>query len=1137
MTDDRTIGASDLAVATNPEPPADIAQACPPPAFPIVGIGASAGGLKALGLLLAGIPEDIGMAFVVIQHLDPSYASQLPSLLAKSSRLPIEQAVDGAEVKPNRVYVITPNTRLGIEKGFLRISPREPGPRPQLSIDVFLGSLAADRPGCVIGVILSGTGADGTLGLAAIKSAGGITFAQDDTAEYTGMPLSAIGHGGVDFVLPPGEIAKEIGKIARFGFPCLPKPLFDEVGQPVADATVPAPDAEEPAEYARIITLLHAATGIDFTHYRSRTIMRRTQRRMALVAKTTLADYVRHLGETAGEIEALARDILINVTSFYRDPAAFEALKTTVFPALAAAHRKQAVIRLWVVGCSTGQEVYSLAIELVEHLRHVPTAPQVQIFATDISDWALAKARLGSYGENIVDEIPADRLMRYFTKEANGYRVNKEIRDLCVFAKHDVTADTPFSRIDLISCRNVLIYLGPVLQNYVLPTFHFSLNTGGFLLLGAAESLGRSASLYMTIDEKNRLYRSIVSPGRIRPLPVLTQRAGDQSMPHPAPSMIPSLSDMQRAADQIVLGRFAPAGVLINEAMQIMQFRGRTNPFLEPAQGEANLNLLTMVPFGVAEALREALAEAKQGNIAVRRSRVVHRRQQSFRDIAFEVIPIKLPSSATSFLVLFEEQPAGADQGQGADPHAITSARPMSAPGVVPDSGPDPRETTQLRIELAAATDYVHSLVELNHGLTVQLRDAQEEVQSSTEEYRSTNEELQTTKEEVESTNQELVTINDELRAANQVLTKAGVSLGTAAELTAAILETMHSPLLVLSANLRVESANRSFLETFGVDRQETIGQLVYDLGNRQWNIPELRRLLEDILPNRSTFDDFEVTHDFRTIGRKTMLLNARRLQGKDDAERHIVLVIADITERTGTARKLKDISDELLRSNAELDQFAAVASHDLQEPLRMITSFLGLFEARYGAQVDDRGREYLAHVTDGAQRMREMIKAILSYSQLGHQAAQVTAIDSSLAFRNAKANLSLKIEQSNGTIVDGVLPSVLANSEQLTQLFQNLMSNALKFCSPQRPPLIHVQATDSTHEWVFSVADNGVGIDEAHFKRIFQLFQRVHSDRGVGGCGIGLATCKKIIEHHKGRIWVESKVGIGSTFFFTLQK
>ena len=1122
----------------------------PQTTFPIVGIGASAGGLKALTSLLSAIPTDTGMGFVVIQHLDPGHESHLPSLLARHSRVPVEDAVDGCVVQPNQVYVITPNTCIAIEHGVLRIAPRVVGPAAHLAIDMFLRSLAADRPGRAIGVILSGTGSDGTFGLAAIKAAGGITFAQNDSADYDGMPLSAIGHGHVDFVLHPAEIATEIGKLGHFGFPCLNQPpsvALQSADQPEQQPADQQEVVSDPPAYARIIALLQTATGIDYTHYRSTTIMRRTVRRMALIPRKTLSEYADYLDKSSTEVEALARDVLINVTSFYRDHAAFAALKSQVFPLWSNDRGVDEPIRLWIVGCSTGQEVYSLAIELVEHFSGTPLGSRLQIFATDISDWALAKARHGSYPASIADEVPAERLAQYFTREESGWRINKVIRDLCVFAKHDITADTPFSRMDLISCRNVLIYLGPVLQNRVLPTFHFALKPGGFLLLGTSETLGQTSNLYATIDEKNRLYRSIAAPRRLTVRPTAPVRIGDAGMPVPPPAFSPSVNEMQRAADQILLGRFAPAGVLVTEALDIIQFRGQTNRFLQPAQGEVSLDLLTMVPFGVAEALRSALDESKRLNLSVRRDRVVHCRAQSIREIDFEVTPIRLPTSSTCYLILFEESggESGGETGEGTREETDVqqaalpafSASSSASSSAITAPGLGQHEPLHLRSELAAATNYVHSLVGANHALTEQLKEAQEEAQSGSEEYRSTNEELQTAKEEVESTNQELITINDELRSVNEDLGKASAALRRSSELTSAIVDTMRYPLLVLAPNLRVESANQAFLDAFGVNRGETIGRLVYDLGNGQWNIPELRRLLEDILPSNSVFDDYEVTHDFGHIGRRTMLLNARRLQGTDDQSRLIVLVIADITERTRISQNLRDIASEQLRSNVELDQFAAVASHDLKEPLRMMSNYIDLLQRRYTPLFDEQARGYMAEVTSGAQRMTVMIDAILTYSRLGHEATGVTMTDSALALDSARDNLKIKAERAHCTIEVIALPWVLANHDQLIQLFQNLLSNALKFRSPQRPPLIRVSATTEKEQWIFAVTDNGIGMEAASFGRIFELFHRAHADHGVQGCGIGLATCKKIIDHHKGRIWVESTLGVGSTFFFSLPR
>ena len=1104
--------------------------------FPIVGIGASAGGLKAVSTLLAEVGTDTGMAFVVIQHLDPMQESHLVTLLRRSTKLPVDEAVDGGVVRPNHVFVITPNTNLRIERGILRLSVRDPASRPTFSIDHFLRSLAVDQPANAIGVILSGTGTDGTLGIAAIKAAGGITFAQDESAEHAGMPLNAIGHGHIDFVLTATEIAKQLGKISRFGFPRIPPSVPMSNTTPRKDTAqeiFPLPPPEDPAHYELIIGLLHTATGIDFTHYRSTTILRRTMRRMAMLHQSTLAEYAHYLSAKPDEITALARDILINVTSFYRDPAVFELLKSAVFPGLMKDRATDLPLRLWVVGCSTGQEVYSIAIELIEHLAHGPVRPQVQIFATDISDWALAKARLGWYPESLAEEIPQDRLARYFTKEANGFRIIKTIRDLCVFAKHDITADIPFSRIDLISCRNVLIYLGTVLQRRVFQSFHVSLKPSGFLLLGSSESLGRAANLFETIDEKYRLYRAINSRSSLVSSLIPPIRSGDPAMPpQPQPVAI-VVSDIQRAADKLVLGRFVPAGVLISENMEIIQYRGRTYPYLEPAQGEASLNLLTMVPFGVAEALRAALSEAKQLNQPVRREHIAHRREDAFREIAFEIIPITLPATNhRSFLVLFQEQEQAALPGVSALPGASTLAATT-----VSVSTPEQRELIQLRNELAAASIYVQSLVEQNHALAEQLTGAEEESQSTSEEFRSTNEELQTAKEEVESSNEELVTINDELRAANDELSKASSILRTSGEFTSAIVESMRHSLLVLDSKLRVESANQAFCDDFHVTSQDSIGQLVYEMGNGEWNIPELRRLLENILPNHSVFDDFEVTHTFRHIGTRTMLLNARSLKGGDAGPGRIVLVIADVTDQARLSKALQEVSNDLKRSNNELDQFAAVASHDLQEPLRMITSYISLLQHKYEPLFDDKARQYIGFVEDGAKRMAVMIKAILAYSQLGHKVTDLSNIDSSIALKNAVRDLQMKIEESHATIVEGALPRVQANKGQLTQLFQNLLSNAMKFRSPQRLPVIQVSVVESESEWTFALADNGIGMEEKNCSKIFQLFQRVHSDRHVDGCGIGLATCKKIAEHHGGRIWVESQWDVGSTFFFTLPK
>ncbi len=1091
-------------------------------AFPIVGVGSSAGGVNALTSFLSKLPMNTGMAFVFIQHLDPTHDSQLLLILSRFTRLPILAADDGVELRPDHIYIITPNTSLAVTQGVLRTIPRNESPRPHLTIDFFFQSLAHARPGRAIGIVLSGTGTDGTLGLAAIKASGGITFAQDDTAEHGAMPKNAIDHGCVDVVLPPDEIAQEIEKIAHNGFPALRDvlPMLAEKDDS-DDAGDIAVLPEDDQHITAIIQMVQTRAGIDFTQYRPTTIKRRLLRRLGLLNLPSLKEYEQFFAGHPEETAALVKDLLINVTSFYRDAATFAALPTLIFPVLMQSRLPTDPIRIWVAGCSTGQEVYSLAIELLEYLKNAPSIPTIQMFGSDISEWALSRARAGCYSATATADIPPDRLARYFTKEPLGYRINKSVRDLCVFAKHDVTVEVPFSKIDLISCRNLLIYLSPVLQTKVFHTFHFALKPNGMLLLGSAEAVGRSSHLFGTVDEKKRIFKKMQTTRRVGLFPLTIKSEVVPNMPPPTRLSIPTMTDLQRAADRIVLGRFAPAGVLINESLDIVQFRGQTHAFLEPAQGEASLHLLSMVPFAVADALDAAITEAIAQRVPVRRERVPMRRGDHFREIIFEVIPVLIPDSqAGSFLILFEEQ-------DKALPAAL--AVPDRAPARDGEISADAREVLQLRTELTAATGHIQSLAEQIRTLSEQLRAATEETSSTTEEFRSTNEELQTAKEEVDATNEELVTVNEELRHSNQSLAKT-------MELTAAIVDTMRYPLLVLDADLNVESANIAFLSAFHVTAEHTLGRRVYQLGNGQWDIPELRRLLEDILPHNSAFDDFQVTHDFSGIGERTMLMNARRLQGVHPQPR-IVLVIADITEQIRVADHLKATSHELLRSNAELDQFAAVASHDLQEPLRMISSYVQLLEDRYTTTFDEKARGYMRIVTSGAERMSAMIKAILAYSQLGHQGSGFTVTESDISLHNALANLKSKIDEAKATITEGHLPKVMSNAEQLTQLFQNLIANAVKFRSDKRAPTVHVSAAEADHEWVFAVRDNGIGINQEHFGRIFQMFQRLNSSNTFPGTGIGLATCKKIAEHHGGRIWVESQLDVGSTFYFTLPK
>ena len=966
--------------------------------FPVVGVGASAGGLEAFTQLLAALPDNTGMAFVLVQHLDPKHESNLCDILARVARIPVLEASQNLAVWPNHIYVIPPNTTLTIVHGNLQLTARGEARRLHLPIDHFLRSLAAERRTGAIGVILSGTGTDGTLGIEEIKAAGGITFAQDEqSAKYSTMPQSAVRSGCVDLVLSPEEIGRELARIGQHPY-VIPSETED-------NAPLSAPEEHKPAsdddDFKEILALLHSNFGVDFGGYRDATLKRRIRRRMVLHTHNGLADYVQQLKQNRTELDALYQDVLINVTSFFREPESFEALKGKVFPQIIEGKTSNTPIRIWAPGCSTGQEAYSLAMALLEFLDDKAVKPAIQIFASDLGDTvSLQRAREGIYPENIEAEVSPDRLRRFFTKEDSKYRVNKALRDLCVFAKHNVTTDPPFSRLDLISCRNLLIYLAATLQKRIIPTLHYALNQTGFLMLGASETVGSFTDLFEIVDLKCRIYAKKLTASRQYPYFNATEySAGRERASVRTPAASPA--DWQHEADRLALGQYAPPGVLVNESFDVLQFRGETGAFLKPAPGEPSHNLLKMAREGLFVVLRSALNECRQNGATVRRRGVRIRGEGVDRQIDLHVMPVKLPNAGERcFLILFEETVRGASA-----PEKHVSSDPSK-------DGND-READLLRQELASTREYLQSVIEQQDASNEELKSANEEILSGNEELQSTNEELETSKEELESVNEELTTVNEQLQNRNQELSRLGDALtnlqasanipmvelsfdlrirrftpaaakvlnvvpgdvgrplddvrlavevpdfkalvtevietvqvkerevrdrndrwyalrvhpyrtqdnkidGAVAvfvdiddaksaqetlresrDYAESLIETMRDPFLVLDNELCIVSANQAFYRAFAVTPAETVGRLVYDIGNRQWDVPALRHLLENILPGRTVFQDFEVTHHFERIGHKVMLLDARRIVRHGRETDLILLVIEDVTERT----------------------------------------------------------------------------------------------------------------------------------------------------------------------------------------------------------------------------------------------
>jgi two-component system CheB/CheR fusion protein len=902
--------------------------------------------------------------------------------------MPVREAQDGAIVEPNHIYIVPSNKNMTISRGALRLNPRPIIRGHNLPIDSFFQSLAEYRKHKAIGVILSGTASDGTLGLKAIKAEEGITFSQDkNSAKFDGMPTSAITAGVVDFVMRPQDIAKEIAKIGEH--PLVKHSKAESELLPEGDGSL-----------TTIFTILRKSTGVDFTHYKPSTIMRRISRRMLLQKAHTLDAYIKFLKEEPKEVDALYEDILINVTRFFRDPEVFEILVREIFPKLLKSTEKP--IRIWVPGCSTGEEPYSLAIALLEYLGDRSTGAQIQIFGTDISDRAIERARNGLYSLDVVSDVGSDRLRRFFVKYDHGFQIKKSIRDLCIFAKHNVTKDPPFSRIDLISCRNLLIYFTPVLQRKVVPLFHYALNPTGYLLLGNTETIGGFPEFFFPADRMHKVFSKKVTATKLH---FESQEFGEYETQQPiklskAPEIITE-RDVLKEGERVLLTKYAPASVIVNDDFQILHFRGQTGAYLEPPQGQASLNLLKMAREGLAMELRSALVQARKNKVAVRLQGIRFRFNETLKKINLEVIPIKPPHALDYFyIVIFdslETNPAEPTKKSETGKTKITIQR-LS-------------ELELLTQELSSTKEYMQSIIEELEGTNEELRAANEEILSSNEELQSTNEEMETAKEELQSANEELTTVNEELQNRNAELNSINndvnnllasvqipiVMLGSdlrirrftpTAEkllnlissdigrpisdismnispaaleelisgvidsaqtrdtvvqdrqgrwytlqirpyrttdnkvhgavlllididamkrsmgrlqsyqlLCSGIVETLEHPLVLLNGSMKVQLANEAFYEAFNLSQEDIQDKNFFDVSKGRWNKPALRKLVEQILPEKSVVKNYLFEKNLRKNNNQKYLINARRLQMDGSQESFIVLSLEDISD------------------------------------------------------------------------------------------------------------------------------------------------------------------------------------------------------------------------------------------------
>ena len=818
--------------------------------------------------MLRALPPDTGMGFVLVQHLAPRHTSMLAEILARETTMPVSEVKDNTPVTPNHVYVIPPGTNMVVAKGVLQLSPRMEARGQHHPIDHFFHSLAEDQGHTAIGVILSGIATDGTLGVEEIKAAGGITFAQDETALQNSMPRSAVAAGCVDFVLPPERIAGEIARIARHPYV-----------SPAEGEKREAPGSQ--FEVAPVLEVLRKSTGVDFRNYRRNTLVRRIARRMVLHKMEKLSDYLGFLNNRPGEVEALYQDVLINVTGFFRNPEAFEKLKSEVFPKLIANRSRDDPMRMWVLGCSTGEEAYSLAIAFFEFAEDSKRGLQIplQIFATDLNGASIEKARIGIYSKNNVAEMSPERLRRYFTEAEGAYQVRKSIRDICIFARHNVLTDPPFSKLDLVSCRNLLIYFGPDLQQRVIPILHYALKPDGFLWLGTSETIGSYRDLFELEDAKNRIYRKKAAKVRpafgtfvheaateIRAATAKTAKAAGREAPFGG-------VDTQREADRILLMKYAPPGVLVNSEFEILHFRGNTGPYLAPAPGRASLNVVKMLREGLAVEVRAALHQARKEEISVRKEGLRVKSNGGYRDVNVEVAVVKAPpQEGTCFLVLFED--------------VTTESAANKANGKAVSFGPGERERAEhelhrLKQELAATREYLQSVIEQQEAANEELQSANEEAQSSNEELQSINEELETSKEEVQSANEELATVNEELQHRNEELSQINNDLVN-------LLSSVQMAIIMLGPNLHIRRFTpmaEKMLNLIPAD----VGRSIKDL-NLNIPMPDLEHNLAEVIETVNV-KEFEI----RDTQGRWYSLRLRPYRTTDNKIDGVVIVLNDI--------------------------------------------------------------------------------------------------------------------------------------------------------------------------------------------------------------------------------------------------
>ena len=1082
----------------------------PSHAFPIVGVGASAGGLEAFTLLLKHLPVDMGMAFVLIQHLDPTHTSFLCEALSKATAMPVSEAVDGEIVQANHVYVISPVADIAILHGRLSLVHRAGAGLPHLPIDFFFRSLARERGSHAFGVVLSGNASDGTEGLRAIKAEDGITLVQDPkSAKFGGMPRSAVNAAVVDYCLAIPELASELVRLSHHSY--------------FADRHASTSVADDPI-LKQICIVIRNAVGVDFSEYKTATFERRVARRAALRRAENSEAYLTLLQGNPEEVRSLYEDILIHVTSFFRDPSVFESLQKTVFPEILKDKPEGAPFRAWVAGCATGEEVYSLAIDVLEFMDK--SSRPIQIFGSDISERIIDKARAGVFPDSALRDMSDARRRRYFTKVDQGYRISKSVRDLCVFVQHDLARDPPFSRLDLVSCRNVLIYFDQALQKRVLPTFHYALGQPGFLVLGRTENISGFDRLFTPTDKVNRIFARTAQPSVLR----FAARSdappkGVKLLAHDPLEPARRAVDLTRHLDRLLLARYSPPGALVNDKLEVLQYFGQTGSYLQPPPGEPQNNLVKMARSGLLGPLRATLARAKKDMVPSRENGV----EVDAAICNIVVVPFSGHADVHEqlYVVLFEDASAPPIKEGKRDKRAKSAKRAKSKTAGAPalPHANDQHRLPRLEHELSATKEYLRSLVEDHVRTTDDLGSANEELVSGNEELQSMNEELETAKEELQSTNEELTTVNDELQSLNQEATQSNSDLVN-------LLATVDIPLLILDTARKIRRFTpraRSILNVLPSD----IGRPFDDI-KTNIDVPDLDRQIADVVETL-------VVRESEVQDRcgRWYRLQIRPYKTTDNRIDGAILSLVDIHAMRLAVGEAEQARGEAERANRAKDQFLAVLSHELRTPLTSIFLHAQLLHSREmdsgkikraGESIERSARVQLQLIEDLLDVSRIVAgKFHIEFKPVDLRATVLAALDE-VADSAKRRSIELKVDIDPATIM------ISGDAVRFQQVVSNLLVNAIKFTPEKGVVTVVLEIVERNAR--LQVSDTGMGIEPAFLPQVFNRFAQADTTRtrAHGGLGLGLAIVRHLLELHHGTVGAESAgVGKGATFWLTV--